>query len=363
MNPTLAHDLAPLASQVFRNEVTASCSNSRLSLSSLRSSLQILASVDTNSENKKHRKAQSGSGSQTSRLSAKALGKRKGVFISESIESIAATFSSTPSAHSSVATGLGDSALPLDAPPPRLSDDMSESSCAPGPSQIKATPDSIALDTTSTVNYSSTLYAEKALKSLERICADFDSGSLGSLRTITEESEGENSSDRTLRAARNDQSEPISSSSDDSILDAPTAPTCNPPLKSTTPPSAKKSMLPVFRNLRRLSLTGSPANPKPDPKPVVVSPKRKQSGTLRRPTVSSALKVAETSPTRSFLAKKTLPLQINKKNMGPSYYPKQMSPTKTGKRKSLSKGTENVIPAAGMPKENRVPRRLSRIMA
>lgn len=183
-----------------------------------------------------------------------------------------------------------------------------------------------------------TILADRALLSLERICAGFESGSLGSLRTIDEESEEDDYTlnatatsaftskslnysstpsrpERSVASSDGDESGALENTFTPSTISTPPS---SPVKNGGTPPH--KSMLPVFKNLRRLSASLSPGKKSSSTSP--------PPSLVRRPTTSSALKAKSVksvsskpiSPKKPVL-KAIAPLVIKKNKSSPTSAP------------------------------------------
>ncbi|KAG6911158.1 hypothetical protein DXG01_003898 [Tephrocybe rancida] len=143
-NKPYSRNLAPLASQVFKDEVKSSLSLAKRSPAKVLRS--VLSDVDTNRIKEPRVRPQRSAENLGTQLSAKALGKRRAIILDHMLH--------PPQMDNNVPRALEPHHLPPLTPM--------------GPA-------------TKALDDHGTFSAEKALLSLERICAGFSSGSLGSL--------------------------------------------------------------------------------------------------------------------------------------------------------------------------------------
>ncbi|KAF8647032.1 hypothetical protein AX16_006869 [Volvariella volvacea WC 439] len=218
------------------------------------------------------------------------------------------------------------------------------------------------------------LAAERALQSLERICAAFSSGSLGSLDTIGEEGSSSTGCAAQLRSLSSGPHTVTTDSTSNSgtlhseppqVADVVPPPyqAVTPETKRASPVTIKRSMLPVFKGFRRLSVSISP------PRRSVIIPTANNGLTSsgQKNTKSTVLLTKSTSPT-STLTTSIAPKKIVKKTSFTSSSPTSLAsttrsstpPTPPSKIPALVKTTPN---KRIMDRGRRAVKSLSRILS
>lgn len=326
--PSHAADLAPLASQTFKDQRAATHrSPRRLRLSPSNQKRPAFGKIDLNRSVQRLNSLRKVTEKQFTKPSAKALRKRKAIIVTEDMQFISAD-SPPPDKRRLAVT----QALPGQDPHTalRCSGDTSNT--------LHTVLNTGSAQTAQPLCDKGALSPETALLSLERICAGFSSGSLGSLAMISEDSE------INLRhpcpAASNslpDSQPTVISSIKPKLVDP----------ASRTPPIFRKSALPVLKMRRAVSVPSKKSYLPPHVQPATHG--EQDSAVLNGGITSS----------KRLIHKTTSPLRIAKgaKPSASDVVPRKphtMGPMTTasitrgfsGGRFSSSKGTK---PAKGMP--------------
>lgn len=228
-------DLAPLASQTFKDQRAATYrSPRRLRLSPSSQKRPAFGKIDLNRNVQRFNSLRKVTEKQGTKSSAKALGKRKAIIVTEEMQFISA--GSPPRGKRRLAV---TQALPGQNPHTALrrSGDASNT--------LHNVLNTGSAQTAQPLCDKGTLSPETALLSLERICAGFSSGSLGSLAMISEDSEIDLC--HPCPAALNPLPDPrptVISSIKPKLVDP----------ASRTPPIFRKSVLPVLKMRRAVSV-------------------------------------------------------------------------------------------------------------